>query len=163
MKKKFETSKLVLWFGEIFLDILIIALFYGWLHNVGDMSQPFTSILVTKGVLYVGYFIKAGIENKSKGRLAITKVSNLKLNDFITVLSGLLSGSNSYNTAEALNSILQSIQTVINNHSMDSENNTMSINTNNIQQENMKSESTNMGENIGEEQSPVQNNGQQQG
>ena len=140
MKKKFETSKLILWFGEIFFDILVRV-------------SKLTSVT----------FIKAGIENKSKGRLAITKVSNLKLNDFITILSGLLSGSNSYNTAEALNSVLQSIQTVINNHSMDSENNTMSINTDNIQQENMKSKSTNMGENLGEEQSPVQNNEQQQG
>ncbi len=158
MKKKFETSKLILWFGEIFFDILIIVLFYGWLHSVGDISQPFTSILITKGVLYAGYLLKAGIENVSKGNLAISKISNLKLNDFITVLSGLLSGANGYNTADVLNNILQSIQTVISNHAMDNTGSNDFISTiNNDQQNDMQSTSTNMGENIGTETNGKQN------
>lgn len=118
VKHRKEISKIILFLGQGFLDGLILLTYYGWLHNAGDISQPLTSLLVTKAVLYAAYYIKAGMENKSKGNLEITKVSNDKISDFITILTGILSGMTNGNTADALNSILQAVQSVMDKHTV---------------------------------------------
>jgi len=139
IKHRKEVSKIILFLGQGFLDGLILLTYYGWLHNAGDISQPLTSLLVTKAVLYAAYYIKAGIENKSKGNLEITKVSSGKISDLITILTGILSSMTNGNTADALNSILQAVQSVMDKHTV--YNSTMNDFQNSITSDDMQSDS----------------------
>jgi len=114
-EKRFTTSKIILYGGNFLCDVVIGIALYGWLHGALDASSIITDMIIVKGVIYGCYYAKAALENYSKGQFQINDLPLSKINNLITILQGILNGFQGGNMASASNSILSSLQQIVQN------------------------------------------------
>ena len=154
-EKRFTTSKIILYGGNFLCDVVIGIVLYGWIHGALDASSLVTDMIIAKGVIYGCYYAKAAIENYSKGQKQINDLPLSKINNLLTILQGILNGFQGGNMASASNSILSSLQQIVQNEQVKQQMD-QSQNIDNISQinPNDSSISSSMGEGNIDEQKP---------
>jgi hypothetical protein len=106
--KKIETSKLLLWGGNIFGIVFAVIIVKGWFMGLMDAYQFFLGDMALLGVLDGGYYLKAGFENCSKKDSEKMKQGMEKL--VATAASAMTAGSIPGAVSQIANMALQKVE-----------------------------------------------------